>query len=237
MAIHTCQECGKGFKTSSILKMHMRTHSAERPYKCQVCQKSFKNKGHLVVHLRLHTGEKPYKCESCSYRSNYSSDLKRHKETHIGVPSRIYCPFCDGRWFRSRIVFNSHMMHDHPDSSSPLPELIINTQTHPGIGTVSCITRTLTTTTGVSTTVSRISSPAGSVIFTQTTTTATATATATVQPHPIETATVAQSSGASFSYAESPLNSGLQTEEPLLGLDEILTQASSEFSSWQFDNS
>ena len=50
---YKCTECGKCYESSSLLAVHTRSHSGEKPFECTVCTKRFRTSGHLVAHSRI----------------------------------------------------------------------------------------------------------------------------------------------------------------------------------------
>ena len=61
LEVKKCEVCGKAFHFPSLLLVHKRVHTGEKPYKCSKCEKSFTRKSNLRMHQRIYTGEKPYK--------------------------------------------------------------------------------------------------------------------------------------------------------------------------------
>lgn len=76
-----CPYCGKRFHQKSDMKKHTYTHTGEKPHKCAVCNKAFSQSSNLITHTRKHTGYKPFVCESCPKAFQRKVDLRRHRET------------------------------------------------------------------------------------------------------------------------------------------------------------
>ena len=53
-------------------------------HKCPHCDYSSDRKSIMKVHIRVHTGERPFKCDQCEYSSIERTSLTRHKRTHTG---------------------------------------------------------------------------------------------------------------------------------------------------------
>lgn len=63
---YICQHCNKRFRQGGCLKNHIASqHGTSQTFICYYCNKAFPIKERLRLHLRLHSGEKPYKCTKC----------------------------------------------------------------------------------------------------------------------------------------------------------------------------
>jgi len=118
---HHCPmpDCHKSFSQPTHLRIHLRSHTGERPYTCRVpgCGAAFSQLGNLRTHERRHRGEKPRR------RSPTSSDL-----TQPSRPKSYECKLdgCKGhgdevgRIFTQLGNLKAHMNKFHKDTLTRL---------------------------------------------------------------------------------------------------------------------
>lgn len=73
----TCNYCSKEFIRKDSLKVHMQTHSPDKPYICLDCNKNFTLKKYLKQHQTVHK-EPQYHCPTCQQAFPRKQSLKRH---------------------------------------------------------------------------------------------------------------------------------------------------------------
>nr|CAH7724011.1 unnamed protein product [Callosobruchus chinensis] len=120
-----CEKCGKVLSSIESLGHHMDTvHSEAKPFACTICDKRCKRRGDLRIHMRTHTGERPYNCKMCSRSFINASNFKNHVcrlpteqstegSSDEGTKNKQYdCPFCTES-FDSKETATAHVANNH----------------------------------------------------------------------------------------------------------------------------
>ncbi|XP_011503942.1 PREDICTED: zinc finger protein 235-like [Ceratosolen solmsi marchali] len=105
---HSCPTCNKKWRTSTELKIHMKSHSNLRPYMCEKCGQAYKHKHALEIHVGMHNGVSPFRCSHCNKCFTQKGALHRHLPMHTGeMPYQ--CELC-GKRFVHHTSYNMHAL-------------------------------------------------------------------------------------------------------------------------------
>nr|NP_001122369.1 zinc finger protein ZF(C2H2)-151 [Ciona intestinalis]FAA00227.1 TPA: zinc finger protein [Ciona intestinalis] len=124
-----CPHCPLMFHTQAGVMSHKRVHKPKtQQYPCPLCDKVYTKKFSIKLHMLTHTGEKPYACDRCSWRFANLSRLNRHMASHKEKMLRCTYSNCDKVFYRKDHLYSHMRTHSYNEIKNTNSEIITNLQ-------------------------------------------------------------------------------------------------------------
>ena len=111
-----CNECGREYATTKLLKSHMRIHTKaymEAKYTCDICGNDYRSNVSLQNHINtIHNGLRNFPCDICGKLFTRANTLRTHKKIHDGF-KQFNCIYCNSAYGEKRNLMN-HIKRNHP---------------------------------------------------------------------------------------------------------------------------
>ncbi|GAB0097501.1 zinc finger protein 354A-like isoform X1 [Sergentomyia squamirostris] len=132
-----CPQCPHSCKTAFNLKLHLRTHTGEKPFQCALCGKSYSVKSSLRTHLVMKHSKSKEKTEFCPFCEKsfyFKQRLRVHiREIHNSTREKHPCFVC-GKTYASKGSVAIHMqLHEKKSGAHPCPKCDKRFDTHIGM--------------------------------------------------------------------------------------------------------
>ena len=113
---HVCSECNKKFASKINLKIHIRTHTKEKPYKCMKCNILFSQASGLSTHKLACNDIREVPCTLFLKKFRNESEKNRHIKTVHMKQRNFKCKLCR-KAFSDLTPLKYHIKSAHGDGS------------------------------------------------------------------------------------------------------------------------
>ncbi|XP_074645989.1 uncharacterized protein LOC141902244 [Tubulanus polymorphus] len=92
--VYKCEHCSYTSLAKNVIAVHVQTiHLNERPHVCSTCGKAYKTSTMLRGHMETHTPG-THRCTRCAYETNTSMNLRRHERRKHPKGQAYKCHLC-----------------------------------------------------------------------------------------------------------------------------------------------